>query len=1731
MKKIILSIVCFILIFSSRESYATHAAGIDLTYECISNNQYRITLRFFRECSGIPAPAQWDGLGGGGYINLSNGIGYDQDFSLNSITPNPVPVYPQISSSPTCPYTGSCSGGTTNQTQVYTYQGVITLPYVRNDWTITAAMGNRNGSITTVNNADNYTICVQATINNTNFYCNNSPTWNSFPPGYLCVNTNTNYSVAASDIDGDSLVYTLYNPLDNSAGWAGYSNNVNNVPYNGGFNFTNPFNGTMTFNPQSGNMSFFPTSQLTTIWAVRVDEYRNGILIGSIARDIQSVILACNSNPPNLTGIDVLTVADPNSSSFSFCANGASVINFDINALTSPPASSTNITMTLGPTNLPPNATFTIVNNGTNNPIMTFNWVPQYADLLNSPFWFTLDLIDDACISNTASYTYQIDLTSSSGFIFSDITTDVSCPGLVDGAIDITVSGPSGVPTFDWTGPNGFIANTEDVSNLDTGQYTVIVTDANGCTSSQVYNVSQNSVSLLETHTDPSCFTYNDGSIDLSVVSGIFPYTYSWVGPNGYNSSQEDPINLLDGTYTVTVTDAVACSTDLSVLITEPSALSINGSVTSDYNGQDVSCYGESDAQITASVFGGTPPYSYSIDSIVFSSNPVVSNLPAGVQSIFYRDSKGCFTSENITISEPTPLTLVVDNFSDISCFGAADASIAISVSGGTQTLGSYNFLWSSPSNGFTSSSEDLASLTQSGTYYCTVTDANFCAIYSPPINITEPAEITKNINFQDISCFGASDGTISLVINGGNAPYTVDWTGPSTIPQQNTIPYFLNQLDPGNYNFTITDSKGCTDAANPSIVLVQPADITISVINGPVTCYEGSDGSLDLSVSNIINPSFVWTSNDPNFYETTEDIFSLQQGVYSVIVTDAITGCTKSLSESVQIITPYDVVSFKNDETCFDVNDGSINIVTNSSASYSYNWIYPDASTSTSQNVSNGVPGNYQLTINYTQANASGVPILCAVDENFFIMPAPEILVSASLSSVSCEGGNDGSIGLSVSGGTPFLNNSYSYLWSNMQTTKDIANLPTGLYSVTILDQNNCSLDTSFTLNSLTFDTTSVVIVPVSCKGASTASVDIGITGGVYPYTFLWSNIATGFTSTNEDILSIPAGSYWLDISDASGCTITRSISVSEPASSLNTFVIDIDSVTCNGLSDGSVELQNSGGLTPYTNDWGVANPDSLSSGMYSYKVTDANGCEIIDSVFIHEPDPILIVPNVIDVDCPNKSTGSISILISGAISSLSTIDWIGPVDPVSNQPFVGSGLSINNLMAGDYTCMVTNENGCVSQLDVSVSEPDQDAGYEIWKQSKYSGYGVSCNGGSDGWIKIDYLDGTYGPYSFFWDNGDANDSIYGLSAGAYEVIITDAINCSDTLVYVLNEPDSVISFTSSQSDLNGYNVTCYGSNDGYIKVSALGGVGNYSYKWYKNDTLVFSFIQDSIYNLEAANYYVTVTDGNDCSVSDTINIVQPDSVYFTLKTATDTCGLQKGYAEVVPFGGAMGYQYLWSTGDLLHYVDTLSEGRYGVSIHDANFCESSQSFDISNLPSPIADFALNPSYQKLVVQFENPFVFIDNSETFSQSIDKWTWELSNNGVLLSVLTDSISMYSFDAVGDYVALLTIQTEFNCIDTISKKLKVDNYSLWIPTAFYPNSEYDVNQVFKPEGEGVKQFRMKIYSRWGGLVFESDDIQYGWDGLDNLQGVYTYYIEIVNVFDEFYTYEGVLNLIR
>ena len=466
----------------------------------------------------------------------------------------------------------------------------------------------------------------------------------------MCVNQQFCYNNGAIDVDGDSLVYSLVTPLNTANGGT--------VNYNFGYSYMNPIDGTTSFDSLTGDLCMFPISQQVTVVAMKISEYRNGVFIGSVIRDIQIIILGnCATTPPILTGLNGapinVTTAAISDITVDHCSNGIDSI---IRTISATLGSSTNKVMSwsgINPATSNP-AIFSIANNGSVNPTGTFTWVPDYIDVLNSPFLFTVNVTDDACPINNSFFTYTINLSSSSGFSVQGDVTDVTCPSLLDGEIDITVIGINGSPTFSWTGPNGFTSNSEDITGLDIGNYTLEITAPDGCVTSYNYDVLSNSVFVSETHVDLLCSGDSSGSIDLLVNGGVLPYVFSWTGPNGFTSNQEDLNNLSGGAYTVTVTDDLACSATISVAIIEPSALSVNGSVTSDYNGEDISCFGLSDGIITAFASGGSPPYLYSLDNIVFSNNSIFSNLSEGVQTVYYKDSKGCLNNEDITLTEPS---------------------------------------------------------------------------------------------------------------------------------------------------------------------------------------------------------------------------------------------------------------------------------------------------------------------------------------------------------------------------------------------------------------------------------------------------------------------------------------------------------------------------------------------------------------------------------------------------------------------------------------------------------------------------------------------------------------------------------------------------------------------------------------------------------------------------------------------------------------------------------------------------------------------------------------------------------------------------------------------------------------------------------------------------------------------------------------------------------------------
>lgn len=283
----------------------------------------------------------------------------------------------------------------------------------------------------------------------------------------------------------------------------------------------------------------------------------------------------------------------------------------------------------------------------------------------------------------------------------------VSCFGGNNGAVNITVSG--GTPAYSFAWSNG--QNTEDLNTLTSGIYTVTVTDANGCTKTAVATVSQPMALLaVTTATDDACFGASNGDVSLTVTGGTTPYTYVW--SNG--TTTQNLVNVAAGTYCVTVTDAHGCSTSTCTVVLENPEIILSTSVT------NVNCNGGSDGAIELSVSGGTPAYSLTLWSNGKTTQDI-SGLAAGTYTVTVTDFSGCTRTTSATVTQPTAIVLSATAV-NVSCFGGANGSIDLTVSGGTSP---YTYQWSA--NAGNATTQDVNGL-PAGTYNVTVTDAHGCA-------------------------------------------------------------------------------------------------------------------------------------------------------------------------------------------------------------------------------------------------------------------------------------------------------------------------------------------------------------------------------------------------------------------------------------------------------------------------------------------------------------------------------------------------------------------------------------------------------------------------------------------------------------------------------------------------------------------------------------------------------------------------------------------------------------------------------------------------------------------------------------------------------------------------------------------------------------------------------------------------------------------------------------------
>jgi uncharacterized protein (DUF2141 family) len=708
--------------------------------------------------------------------------------------------------------------------------------------------------------------------------------------------------------------------------------------------------------------------------------------------------------------------------------------------------------------------------------------------------------------ANGCTSTTTVIINSQSGPAISvSNTTSVSCFNGNDGTISLTAQG--GVGTLQYSINNGFsFQSSGNFTGLTAGTYTCVVKDNATCKSFAQVLISQGPELNASARSHAAkCNGSNDGEIVVTSLGGTGTHSYSLNGVN-YQSSNTFT-GLTAGTYTVYVRDITSCLKTISVVVAQPSLLNTTVVAT------NATCFDEMSGTLTAATVGGTQDYSYSIDGINFQTSGIFENLPANGYVITTKDANNCVTRDTLFVGQPTEITglvnttnatcsssngsimvvasggsnsgftysmdgevftsngvftglaagthfvvikdgvgckntvsgvvvsaggpsIVSSTSQNVSCNGGNDGSIAISsVSGGTGTI-----MYSK--DGVTFQTQNTFNGLKAGTYIVQVKDANGC-ISSVSKTIAEPNAFLITTNVTNVTCHDDATGSVSISASGGAGFFAYSLNGGFTYQSSSTF----NNLQAGNYTVTIKDAANCS--SSKKFFITEPLQIHAIFGVLDVTCHGASNGQIHVYGSGGKGP-YVYSINGGQYL--SEGHFQNLAGNtnYSINIKDA-NGCVLNVLKFVSEPALLNLTSTKNDVSCAGGNNGLISLaITGGVAPYEYDW----SNDAVSSSINNLTAGNYQVVVK----DHNG----CIGSMNFTIsQPSSPLVVNAVLLPASGDQSLDGSIDITVTGGT----SPYQYDWSIGATTADIDGLNPGGYTITITDAKGCALATTFTV------------------------------------------------------------------------------------------------------------------------------------------------------------------------------------------------------------------------------------------------------------------------------------------------------------------------------------------------------------------------------------------------------------------------------------------------------------------------------------------------------------------------------------------------------------------------------------------------------------------------------------------------------------------------------------------
>gem|GEM_PF-1009860 len=1305
---------------------------------------------------------------------------------------------------------------------------------------------------------------------------------------------------------------------------------------------------------------------------------------------------------------------------------------------------------------------------------------------------------------NSCSLIRNFVVNQSDSIVTTIATTSVSCFGASTGSATLTVSGGTAPYQYLWSNDS----TTQSIQNLTSGNYTVTISDATGCTKTVTATIA--TVAQLNTainKVDAACFGAT-GNAKVTVAGGTAPFAFAWS-----NGAAADSIaNVSAGSFAVTVTDLNGCSVIANTTILQPDSVSLSGIATT-----NVLCFGNNSASISiASVAGGTAPYAFAWSNGAASQN--ISAIAAGSFSVTVSDARACTASRSFVITQPNAALNVSGVVANLSCFNQNNGSIDLSATGGTAP---YAYIWSNAAT--TQSLNNIAA----GNYTVTVRDANNCSVVQSFV-VAQPDSFAVQTAISNVRCFSEANGRIQLTVSGSNPPYFYEWSNQANTAQ-------TQNLTAGNYTVTISDDSNCTTIKTYNITQPSAAlAATANVVN--TTCNNVNDGSIQLTVNGGTTPYYYsWNTG-----ATTNSIQQLSAGSYQATVTDA-NGC---LTTSNSTVTQPDSLKLQaqiNHVNCAGANSGSIDLQPiGGTAPYIYNW----SNGKVSQDIQQLAPGSYNVQV----ADSRG----CYATGSYSITQPQQLAIAGTpaVTNVGCFNATTGSIGLQIQGGTA----PYSFAWNNGQTTAHINNLSAANYSVTITDAAQCSL----VINQAITEPTNIIVnmfkTDETCFKSIDGNAHASVSGGTPPYTYLWSNGGNGRTIGN-----ITKGNYTLTVTDANSCIVQSQAMILSP-DSLNATA-SIKAISCSGKTDGAITLSVQGGTSPYQYQWSNgtnnANINNLPIGIYSAIVSDANGCSTAGSYAVKQPDPIQLALNKNDITCNNQNNGVINLNVNGGIppytymwtnnettttiSNLAVGNYavtvkdanqcsksdstnIAEPSPItvaaivtdancfgeaSGNIFTNSsgGVSpynfvwntgstqkdLQQIAAGLYKLTVTDNNGCTRIAQATIAQPQP-------IQIQFAVQHNKCFGGNEGEVQAIVTGGNL-PYNYKWSNGGNMPSIKTVISGDYDLDIKDLKGCKAHATATVNQPSELMATIATKG------VSCTSQNSGSATVVANGGTAPYQYIWMNGNN------SSAITNLPAHTVVsVDVKDANGCVINkiDTIREIPAMDIDAIIRNIS--CKKNDiGSISVTIENGVAPYQYLWSNGQKTSSIVASTAGNFSITVTDRNGCTITENYAV------VADsgFSINTIPAQTIKLGE---IVELSTNTTSSDIRSWMWTPANFDAGLDCSNCQSPNAQPKKTTSYLVRAIDTKGCEAIDTVTISVIVD-HTIFTPNMFSPNGD-GVNDVFEIYGnhDALKEYDIKIFNRWGEKIYQSSDPHFQWDGtykgVPQDPGVFVYFMKVI-----------------